>query len=78
MEGEVLALDMRSSRYLAINATGRALWEALAEGTTRERMIERLAAGNRIDRSQAETDVDAFISELDERDLVVRTSAGDG
>jgi hypothetical protein len=78
VEGEVLALDLRTSRYLAINPTGRTLWGALAEGTTKETMIERLLEGHRIDRSQAEADVDAFITELDERGLLVRTSAGDG
>jgi hypothetical protein len=29
VEGDLVVLDLRESRYLAINRTGRALWAAL-------------------------------------------------
>ena len=36
VEGELVALDLRESRYLAVNRTGQVLWAALA---TAQRVI---------------------------------------
>ena len=74
VEGELVALDLRESRYLAINRSGQVLWAALAdgEGATRDELIERLAGAFEIDRERAAADVDAFTGELESRDLLVR------
>ena len=74
VEGELVALDLRESRYLAINRSGQILWGALAEeeGATRDELIERLAGAFEIDRERAAADVDAFTGELESRDLLVR------
>ena len=77
VEGELVVLDLRESRYLAINRTGRALWAALAEGATRNELIESLVThlgldDACIDHARAAADVDAFTSELDSRGLLLR------
>lgn len=72
MEGELVALDLRESRYLALNPTGRVLWDALVEGATRDELIEQLVEGFAIDRGRAAADVDAFTAELESRDLLER------
>ena len=72
VEGELVVLDLRESRYLAINRTGRALWAALAEGATRDELIESLVEDFDIDHARAAADVDAFTSELDSRGLLLR------
>jgi hypothetical protein len=68
--GELIVLDLRESRYLAINRTGQVLWTALANGATKEVLIERLIEAFGIDRSRAVGDVEAFTSELDSRGLL--------
>jgi Coenzyme PQQ synthesis protein D (PqqD) len=74
VEGELVALDLRDSRYLAVNASGQILWGALAEGegATRDELIEKLVEAFGIERAQAAGDVDAFTSELESRDLLMR------
>ena len=71
VEGELVVLDLRDSRYLAINATGRVLWAALAEGATHNQLVERLIEAFDVDQARAGADVDAFIGELESRDLLL-------
>jgi hypothetical protein len=75
VEGELVALDLRDSRYLAVNRTGQVLWAALAEGATRDQLVERLTDTFGIDDARAAADVDAFTAELESRDLLVREQA---
>jgi Coenzyme PQQ synthesis protein D (PqqD) len=72
VEGEIVALDLRESRYLAINRTGQMLWGALVEGTSRDDLIERLVAHFGIERPRAAADVDAFTTELESRGLLTQ------
>lgn len=72
VEGELVALDLRESRYLAVNRTGQVLWAALAEGATRAQLVERLIEEFGIDHARAAADVDAFTAELESRDLLVQ------
>lgn len=72
VEGEVVALDARTSEYLAINESGAALWEALAQGTDGARLAEILIERFSRERSLAEKEVDAFLAALAERGLLAR------
>lgn len=70
VEGEVVALDLDSSEYLAVNRTGAVIWPLLVEGATREELAARLATSYTIDRSSAERDVDRFLAALSQRGLL--------
>lgn len=72
VEGELVALDLRESRYLAINRTGGVLWADLVEGATRDQLIERLIEAFDIEHERAAEDVDAFTAALESRDLLTR------
>jgi hypothetical protein len=72
IEDEVVAVDTRKAIYMAINHTGAVLWPALAEGAEREELIERLVQAYDVDRGAAEADVDAFVTVLNEHDLLER------
>lgn len=72
VEGELVALDLRESRYLTVNRTGQVLWAALAEGATRAQLVERLIEEFGVDEARAAADVDAFTAELESRDLLVQ------
>jgi hypothetical protein len=70
VEGEIVALDLDSSEYLAVNRTGTVIWPLLVEGTTREDLATHLAGRYEIDRATAERDVEQFLTTLSDRGLL--------
>lgn len=70
VDGEIILMDVASSRYLGVNRTGTVLWPALIEGTTRDELVERLVARYGVDAGQAGTDVDAFLTTCGQQDLL--------
>jgi hypothetical protein len=70
VEGEVIAVDVRTSEYLAINPTGAVLWRALEVGATRGELAERLVASFDVEPGAAARDVDEFLAVLEERGLL--------
>jgi hypothetical protein len=67
----VVILDLRSSHYLSLNASGSVLWQKIAEGATRDELREALSDRFGLDAAHADSDVAAFLSALRSRDLVV-------
>jgi Coenzyme PQQ synthesis protein D (PqqD) len=70
VDGEVLLLDERNGRYLALNSSGALLWELLVTGATRDQLAQRLVTEYGIGQAQAERDVDALVGELTSRSLL--------
>ena len=65
IDGEIVALDSASSRYVSINGSGTALWHRLQEGgATRDELAEVLVERYGIAGEQAGADVDAFVEQL--------------
>jgi Coenzyme PQQ synthesis protein D (PqqD) len=64
IDTEVVAVDVDSSTYLSTNGSGALLWLELAQGTTRNALIERLAQAYLIDADRAREDVDSFLADL--------------
>jgi hypothetical protein len=64
LEGELVAVDVASSRYLGANGSGLLLWRALAEGTGRDDLVTRLVAAFGITRERAGADVDRFVEDV--------------
>ena len=77
VEGEILALDLGSSRYLSVNRMGAVLWHELARGTSRESLVRRLMAAAGIDANRAERDVDVFLGQLAELGLAIEQAPDD-
>ena len=75
VDGEVIAVDLDASTYLSANESAAPLWEALAEGTTRDDLVDRLVGAYGIDRDLAARDIDDFLGELSEHQLLDETSA---
>lgn len=76
IEGEVVALDLERSQYIAINRTGAELWPMLAEGATRAQLETRLQEVFGIEPGQAAADVGAFLSDLEREQLLEPSDAG--
>ena len=72
IDGEVVILDRREGKYLAVNPSGAVLWPALVDGTSEEGLVERLMARYSIDRDRALTDVRAFLDWLTGHGLLER------
>jgi hypothetical protein len=70
VEGEIVALDLRASQYLGINASGSELWDMLVAGTTKEALADHLVQAHALDRDLAITHVEAFLDQLREQELL--------
>lgn len=70
VDGQVVGLDLRSSRYFSLNTTGAALWRMLEDERDVDQLVEALVAGHGIDRGRAQADVRAFLDSMQEHGLV--------
>ena len=70
VEGELIALDVQSSDYFAVNRTAASIWPALVEGSTRTDLIESLMGRFGIEHDVAARDLDAFLEQMSERSLL--------
>lgn len=75
VEDEVIAVDLLQSTYLSANGSGAILWQALAEGTTRTRLVDLLVREFAIESERAARDVEAFLADLEIRKLLDEASA---
>ena len=71
LEDDIVILDLESSSYLKLNASGAVLWEALADGSDRESLIEALVGRYELPRPNAERDVEAFLDAMRAKNLLV-------
>lgn len=77
IEGEIVALDLLTSTYLAVNRSGARLWPLIVQGTDREALVERLVSDYGVATAQATADVGAFLDLLSERGLLEGASPTD-
>lgn len=55
---------------LNLNESGSLLWDVLAAGADREALVSKILDTYDVDRETAESDVDAFVSTLDEAGIL--------
>ena len=70
LDGEIVALDLRTSTYLAVNRTGAVLWPALTAGASHTDLVDLVVDAFPVARPTAEQGVDAFLDELRRQDLL--------
>ena len=70
IDGETVLLDLERSLYLVVNVSGTLMWHALATGTTRGELIAQLQREFGISKEQAGGDVDSFIADCANRNLL--------
>ena len=75
IDGEIIALEARGSRYVAANGAGTVLWRALLDGTTRDGLADELVRVYGIERDRAAADVGRFIDALAAQGLLAGGSA---
>ena len=67
---ETVILDDASEQYFATNSAGSVLWEALKDGGTAAELADILVEKFEIDLAQAEFDVSAFVTQLDDLEML--------
>lgn len=70
LESELIVLDLRTSRYFAVNRSGMVLWRRLADGATMEDLTTDLVDAFDIPEEQAEADVASFLEFCRQRGLI--------
>lgn len=70
VEGEVVVLDIHRAEYLAVNHSGTSLWCLLADGASREQLVQALMERYDLDATQAATDVERFVTALADQHLL--------
>ena len=75
IDGELIALDVHGSQYVAANGAGTILWRALAAGATRQALAQALVDAYGIERERALADADAFVDQLAQQGLLALSSA---
>ncbi|MGD9751178.1 MAG: PqqD family protein [Acidimicrobiia bacterium] len=70
LDGEVVAIDLRSSTYFSSNTTGALLFRLLRCGATLGQLVDALVEQFAVDPEKAEADAGAFIDVLDRRGLL--------
>jgi hypothetical protein len=67
---DVVVLDLRTSQYLGANASAGLLWRGLERGAPRDELIAEIVREYDVDVGVAASDVDAFLADCRERDLL--------
>ncbi|WP_277209509.1 PqqD family protein [Isoptericola croceus] len=70
VDGELVLLDLNTSKYLTTNAAGTLLAQTLADGATEDDLVAALVRTYEIDESVARADTANFLAELREQDLL--------
>ena len=70
-DGETVLLDLRSSRYFVLNESGTLLLPLLLRGVERQELLSALVGTFDLEEEQAEADLDRFLEDLREHDLLV-------
>jgi hypothetical protein len=71
---ELILLDPATREMFSLNAAGRVVWRALAEGGGRELAVARLMETFEVEARAAEADVDTLLARLAAAGLVEATS----
>jgi hypothetical protein len=70
VDGKLVGLDLRSSRYFSLNPTGTYLWRLLENGAESDSLVDALVESHQIDREVAAADVELFLDSLRSQELL--------
>ena len=71
VDGEVVAVDLRNSRYMAANASATGLWPLLARGTTLPELSAALVQRWSLTEEVARRDAEQLVTWLGETGLLL-------
>lgn len=74
VKDEMLMMHAESGRFVSLNDTGTFLWEQIAEPMDIDGLAACLEREFEVDRAQAREDVERWIGEMRENDVIVEHS----
>jgi hypothetical protein len=74
LDAETFLLEMNGKSYFRLNETGQVIWRALEAGQDRDRIVAELTKAFEVDEPTARAEVDRFMAQLEEADLVERAT----
>lgn len=77
IDGEAIVMDLRSGAYFSADGVGGAIWQAAADGATRDQILAWAKASFAAE-ANAVSEVGAFLDGVVEHQLMVTTDAGEG
>jgi hypothetical protein len=72
VDGESVILDQKSEVYYGINEVGSHLWRQIQEPRTVKELVESTTAKYDVAREECRDDVEEFLTDLLESDLIER------
>jgi hypothetical protein len=70
LDGEIVVLDLRSSKYFVINGSGTRLWERLAADASTDDLADELATAYDLPLATAREQAADFVSDLRHKGLM--------
>lgn len=70
VDENTVVVTPQSGQMRVLNGVGSTIWQLLADKQPREAIIEHLAAHYSVSAEQAGIDLDKFLNELEERNLL--------
>lgn len=70
LDGQIVVLDLESSKYVTVSGAGAVIWEHLVPGASVDQIVEALVEVFDIDEATARSDTESFIDDLRQRNLL--------
>jgi hypothetical protein len=70
LDGQIVVLDLESSKYVTVSGAGAVIWERLVPGTTVDEIVSALVEVFDIDEATARADTESFLEDLRQRNLL--------
>lgn len=70
VDGQVVGLDLQTSRYFSLNHSATTLWELLEQDVSADDLAHTLMRDHHLDEATARRDVEAFLAELSDNGLL--------
>jgi hypothetical protein len=75
IDDEVVLMSMAAAAYFGLDPIGSHIWELLAEEpSTLDELVQKLTGEYDIDEEACRRDVEAFISDMSERKLIIKSA----
>jgi hypothetical protein len=71
LDGEAVLLDLGGGQYYGLDPVGTEVWRGLEAGATPSELVRRVVAAYDVDPDTARRDIEALLSELLARKLIV-------
>jgi hypothetical protein len=75
IDGEAIIMDLRTGNYFSADGSGALVWQAVADGCGRAAIVGWAMGAFDGDPARIEADIDAFLAQLTDNDLVEAVEA---